>query len=587
MKNYIKLFFVLISVIGFTYSCNDDFMDRVPESELTSETFWTSEASLDIYNKGIYEEAGNNGKYSFMLGYYSSTWGSGYKGMGWEDCQSDNGAPNNSNLNEYAEVASGQHVVDANPDRKGWNWDLLRRVNYGLANYDKTPIAQAIINQYVAEARLFRAWFYFDKVKRFGDVPWIDEPLTIESEELYASRDPRAMVMQKVLEDLNFAVANLPEGNWSSGDRFDKYVALALKSRVCLYEGTHMKHHNRGDATMWLQEAANAALKIMESGMFTLFTTGDPENDYNTLFRQLDLTGNSETIAFRKYIRGINGHRFNGYQQARPNGMTKDLIEDYLCTDGLPTSLSAVYQGNLNLSDEFANRDPRLRQTALHPDDTQKYLSMSDYNAGIYPRFIEMSGGWRTTTGYTMIKYFDLPDFSKGYGGEENDAILFRLAEVYLNYAEAKEELGTLTQSDLDMSINKLRERVGMPNLEMGVAMDPKYAGEGISAMLVEIRRERRIEMAYEGFRYDDIIRWRKGEYLTKRILGMRFEDETAALYPGITMPTYLVNGEKYIDVYANSIYANRTFDPDKHYLFPIAISVISQNNNITQNPNW
>ncbi|WP_236973908.1 RagB/SusD family nutrient uptake outer membrane protein [Membranihabitans maritimus] len=584
MTNFKYILFLVALIVA---SCNDDFLNRVPESELNNETFWTSEASMEIYNNGIYNEAGNNGQYYFLKGYYSAPWQSGYIGMGWEDCRSDNGAPKDANLNRYQVVASGQHVIDDNPDFRGWNWSLLRRINFFLANFDKTPVSEEVKNKYAGEARFFRAWFYFDKVKRFGDVPWIDEPLNTESEALFAGRDSRVLIMENVLEDINFAIDNLPS-DWGKPGRFDKWVALALKSRICLYEGSYRKYHGVGeDVDKWFQNAADAAEEIITEGPFSLFDNNDPQNDYNMLFRQLDLSNNPEVLAFRKYVMGVNGHRYNGYQRARANGLTKDMVEDYLCTDGKPIELSSEYQGDNTIRAVYANRDPRLRQTSLHPDDAEKYLSQADFEAGPYPRFLGMVGGWKTTTGYTMIKYFDVPDFNKGYGQEENDAILFRLGEVLLNFAEAKAELGSITQADLDNSINKLRDRVDMPHLTMNVEMDPKYADEGLSALLIEIRRERRVELAYEGFRYDDLMRWAKGAYLEKRVLGMRFEEETAAEYPNAQLETIEIDGKKYIDVYQGSTFENRTFDPDKHYLFPIARSVIAQNPTIEQNPGW
>jgi len=325
----------------------------------------------------------------------------------------------------------------------------------------------------------------------------------------------------------------------------------------------------------------------MNEGPFSIYGTGDPLNDYNHLFRQLDLGEISEVIGYRKYVTGVFAHRFNGYQRAKANGLTKDLVEDYLCTDGKPIQLSSEYEGDAAITDVFANRDPRLRQTSLHPDDSEKYLTKNDFEAGPYPRFPGMTGGWKTSTGYTMIKYFDVDDFSKGFGKEENDAILFRLGEVLLNFAEAKAELRTLNQTDLDNSINLLRDRVNMPHLTMDVEIDPKYADSDLPAVLVEIRRERRIELAYEGFRYDDLRRWALGERLEMPVLGMRIDGDIDTQYPGANIKTTDVDGKQYIDVYAGSQFENRTFDPAKDYLFPIAKSVIAQNPAIEQNPGW
>lgn len=586
MKNQIYILPVLFAVLLF--SCNDDFLDRTPPADLNNETFWNSESSLEIYNNGIYNEAGNNGSYYFLLGYYNSAFASGYLGMPWEDCMSDNGAPKDSRLDQYQVVASGQRVVPDNPTQRGWRWGLLRRINFFLANYEKTPISEDIKNKYAGEARLFRAWFYFDKVKYFGDVPWIDKPLNTESDALYAPRDPRAEIMAHVLEDIDFAIEHLPDSWNSSTVRFDKWVALALKSRIALFEGTYQKYHNLGgDADKWFQEAVSASEELMADGPFSLFTNSDPLNDYNHLFRQVDLSEISEVIGFRKYVTGVFGHRYNGYQRGKANGLTKDLVEDYLCTDGKPIQLSSEYEGDATITDVFKNRDPRLRQTSLHPDDAEKYLTKNDFEAGPYPRFPGMTGGWKTSTGYTMIKFFDVPDFSKGFGKEENDAILFRLGEVMLNFAEAKAELGTLTQSDLDKSINLLRDRVNMPHLTVDVEMDPKYADLGLPAILVEVRRERRTELAYEGFRYDDLMRWAQGEQLADRVLGMRIEGDIETKYPGANIETTEVDGKQYIDVYAGSQFENRSFDPAKDYLAPIAKSVIAQNPEIEQNPGW
>ncbi len=592
MKNKIlNLICFLIISVSFN-ACDDGFLDRIPEAALNNETYWNSEASLKIYNNGIYNEAGGNFSYYFLLGYFSAPFQSGYYGMAWEDCMSDNAAPLDNSLNDYQIIATGQHVVPDYPDKRGWNWSLLYRINFFLENYNKTPVADETKNMYAGEVRLFRAWFYFDKVKHFGDVPWINETLNLDSEMLYAPRDSRSDVMAHVLEDINFAIAHLPEAWPSDEARFNRWAALALKSRIALYEGTYQKYHNQGgSADKWFQEAVNSAEEIIMNGPFSLYTTGDIENDYNMLFRQVDLHKVSEAIGFRKYVTGVFAHRYVGYERARRNGLTKDLAEDYLCTDGKPISLSSVYKGDENIYDFFSNRDPRLRQICLHPDDTEKYLIPSDVKAKDeklnYPRFSGMTGGWLTTTGYTMIKYFDVEEYFKGFGKEENDALLFRLGEVLLNYAEAKAELGNLTQMDLDLSINKLRERVGMPFLNLDVEMDPKYADTGLSAILLEIRRERRIELAFEGFRYDDLMRWAWGDRLENRVLGMRVEGDINDQYPNAQINTINLDGKNYVDVYKGSRFENRIFDPSKHYLFPIAKTVIAQNPAIEQNPGW
>lgn len=584
MKKCQYITLLLVIVAGST-GCKKAFLDRIPQSALSNETYWNSETDLRTYNNGIYNEAGNNGLYTFMLGYTNDPWTSGYEGEFWEDCKSDNMAPLDANLNKYAIIASGQYIVPANPDQGGWHWGLLRRINFFLENYQRVIASESIKEAYAGEARMFRAWFYFDKVKRFGDVPWVGRTLNINSDELYSAREPRSKIMDSVLADINFAVDHLPN-DWgaTNPNRLTRGAALALKARICLHEGTFRKYHQlaEGGVEQWLTEAADAADKLITEGRYALYFTGDIENNYNQLFRQVDLTGNKEVIFFRKYVDGVNGHRFCGYESRRPTGITRDFAEDYLCTDGKPIQLSPLYEGDINLKTEFKQRDPRFRQTVLHPQDSLKYTG---YRLP-YPRFLGM-GGYMTSTGYTPIKFYDIAEELRGYGKEQNDAIIFRLGEALLVYAEAKAELGTLTQGDLDRSVNKLRDRVGMPHLTLDPPMDPKYADQGLSSILVEIRRERRVELAVEGFRYDDLMRWAKGANLAKRVLGMRFEDSEAANFPDAQVKTITINGKKYIDVYQGSLFENRVFDPNKHYYFPVAIGVISMNPAIKQNPGW
>lgn len=263
------------------------------------------------------------------------------------------------------------------------------------------------------------------------------------------------------------------------------------------------------------------------------------------------------------------------------------MIEDYLCSDGLPISLSSLYQGDAQIEDVFMNRDPRLRQTILHPDDVPLY----QYNRNDtrpYPRLVGMEGGQRINTGYHIIKVYDVNTAHATYNTSDTPAIILRYGEVLLNYAEAMAELGTISQADLDVSINLLRDRVGMPHLDMGsVPVDPRYTADGVSPLIIEIRRERRVELFMEGFRYNDLKRWKQGKKLELPDLGIRWDDAAIARYSGATVQSRIVDGVPYIDVYAGTDWADPVFDESKHYLWPIPLSAISQNPNITQNPGW
>jgi hypothetical protein len=264
-----------------------------------------------------------------------------------------------------------------------------------MDNYGKAEVTDAIRNKYIGEARLFRGWYYGHLVSLFGDVPWVEHELTTESEELYAPRTPRADVMEKVLADLTFACDNLP-ANWGDGNapgRLNRWAALAVKSRICLFEGTWLKYHGGADANKWLTEAANAAEDLIKNGPHQLYTGGDAAHVYNAVHRMTDLTGVKEVIYWRKYATGVEVNHFLNYHAGYNGGATKDAVEDYLCDDGLPISLSDKYMGDEVYENIFENRDPRLRQTVLHPQD-QPYYSYGNhaYNVYTYPRIKGMSG---------------------------------------------------------------------------------------------------------------------------------------------------------------------------------------------------
>lgn len=593
MKNNILRFCLTLVAISFLVSCNDDFLQRSPLDQISSETFWNNENDLRVYNNRIYDLARNDYHVPILHGHDDGF--DSHKYSFWMlDEFADNIAPRHSRHTVYQQVRAGKHNVPsgANSQWFGYTndgWGFIRTINVGLANYNRAKAPQAVIDQYVGEARLFRGWFYADKVQKFGDVAWLDKELNIDSEELNAPRTPRDEVMTNVLADLTFAAASLPD-DWGDGGgpgRLNRFAALLVKSRVCLFEGTWQKYHGGSNANMWLQEAANAAKEIMDNSPYTLYTTGDPTTDYNAIHRVTDdLTGVPEVMYWRRYERGIFTNHVQSYHRGYNGGATKSMVEDYLCTDGLPITLSPLYQGDAQIEDVFENRDPRLRQTILHPEDVL-YYGYGNYDTRPYPRLRGMAGGQTIETGYHIIKVFDPIDAYRTYNTSQTPAIILRYGEVLLNYAEAMAELGTLTQGDLDISINLLRDRVGMPHMTMDVQMDPRYANDGVSALISEIRRERRVELFMEGFRYNDLRRWKQGKKLEQPDLGIRFDEAAVARYEGANINTTMVDGIPYVDVYQGTDWADPVFDESKHYLWPIPISVMSQNPNVKQNPGW
>lgn len=579
---------ILFSLAIVFQSCNNGFLDRLPTTDLNDGLYWNSEDDLKAYANGIYNQAGNNGDYMFFLGFTNTAFGSATHAVVPIEAQTDNHGSRASEHETFIRQAAGQHTVPNDATQGGWRWPFLRVCNVLLANYQSVPVAESIRNQYAGEALFFRAWFYLDKVQNFGDVPYVSIPLDTDSPQLFDKRMPRKQVMDSVLRDINLAIEYLPT-TWTNGPgRVTKYTALALKSRLALYEGTYRKYHGLGDAENYLRESLDASEKLMASNLYKIYTTGKPKTDYRSLFINSELANNPEIIMARNYVKGILTHNMSGYVQTLNAGPTRDFVDDFLCIEpdgsAKPIGLSSIYN-DASIENVFDNRDPRLAQIVLDPREEQAVFRS---NTG-YPRLLGM-GGDISATGYHLIKYFDYVQRQLATNSD-TDAPIFRYAEILLNYAEAKAELGSLSQSDLDRSINLLRDRAGVPRILLNPPMDPKYAGEGISSNLVEIRRERRIELCYEQTRYQDLMRWKKGSYLAKKVLGIRFEDSdrNSPRYAKVSssVKTVEVAGKKYIDVYAGSDFVNRIFDEDKHYLMPLPINVLSKNPALGQNPKW
>ena len=406
----------------------------------------------------------------------------------------------------------------------GWNWEYLRAVNFYLSHSVRCDDVNAR-EHFDGIARFFRAYFYFEKVKRFGEVPWFDRELSSTDPELFRPRDSRDFIMDKILDDLTYAINNI-------SDKKDLYnvthwTALALKSRICLFEGTFRKYHGIPGYEKFLNECATASKLFIDNAPYAIYQTG--AQPYRDLFSSMNAI-EEEVILARDYDRSQNVmHEANANTLSptygRP-GMNKKIVNSYLMTNGDRFTDQPGYE-TMQYYDEMQNRDPRLTQTVVGPG----YMRINS-DAVSSPNF------GASTTGYQITKW--VTDASgDGYLGSSNDYILFRAAEVYLNYAEAKAELGTLTQEDLEISIKKIRDRVGMPNIDMDAANanpDPYLCAlesgyQNVTGpnkgVILEIRRERTIELLLEGFRYYDIIRWKEGKVFEQPYKGMYF--------PGLT----------------------------------------------------
>lgn len=503
----------------------------------------------------------------------------------------------------------------------GWDFGTLRHINT-LFTYIDNCQDEAVKAEYTGLARFFRGCWYFQMVRDFGDVPWIDRELFSNDEQLYAARDSREVVMGHVIEDLDYAIANLPS-TVSSIYRVNKWTALAVKSRACLFEGTWRKYHNNDAYTQtwtnapeyYLNLAAQAAKTFMEDGPYTLYSTGNPNDDYRRLFALQDADP-GEIVLAMNYSLTVSFSHFASWQTCDLNSfaVNRKLVDAYLMADGTRFTDKSGWQ-TMEYADEVKDRDPRLAQSIRLPG-YKRYDS--DLN-----RVPQLSS---SISGYQSVK------FDQGYEycpdtwtATDADLPLLRSAEVLLNYAEAKAEAGTLTQEDLDVSVNLLRDRVGMPHLSMAAANanpddnflgNPEWGYRNVSGenkgVILEIRRERMVEFAQEGNqRWYDLMRWKEGKCLEQPYLGMYFpgpgsydfdsdgnidlclyEDEAPA---GITaLESYKIGEEVFLSNgtsgYLNYVEAkniSHVFNEDRDYLYPIPTGELSMNPKLTQNPGW
>lgn len=495
MKQFIYI--ILFSILFI--SCNDDFMNRQPRTEIGAERFFNTEEDLKMYIYGLYNFPGH--------GTYSA----------------DGGTDNQATTSGGVEIKN--IMQSPNPSSatvtSGWTWGRLRSINLFLANIDKANVAPDVKAHYEGLARFFRARFYMDKVKRYSDVPWYDIVIeTNDDESLFKTRDSRDFVIGKIFEDYAYAAEHVKTSQPTGA--IDKWGVLTYMSRDALYEGTYRKYHPElnlaSSSNVYLKIARDAAKRVIDSGEFSLYSTGNTENDYLSIFRSTDLSNNPEVILATFYdpneVRaGTSEWNFGNYEPSP----AKDLVQNYLMKDGTYYSSQEGFKTN-QFVEEFADRDPRLSQTYAYPGweliQTSTYVS----GAGIYVQQMN-----KNFTGYHLIKGF--ANNKEADFRNDLDYPVLRFAEVLLNYAESKAELNEFTSSDADITLNLLRRRVGMPDFNMNPSADPlsvaKYGN--ISPLLQEIRRERRVELAFEGFRFDDLMRWSAGKVIENVPEGLYF----------------------------------------------------------------
>ena len=546
-------------------SCNDSFLDRIPHDALTDANYWQTETHLSSV---------------------ANTFTSSLSGKDWlnkTEIMADS-APW-SVTTAWRTIGGGYFTSDASQINSVWSaaYTGIGRTNYFLNNYQRaTDVKEEVRERYAAEAYFYRAYNYWILTSLFGDVPLVTSELNVESPDVFRGRDARKDVIDRITKDLEDHYKALPEyvaAGSSDFGRVSQCAALALLSRIYLYNGRY-------------EDAVSACERAMSSTYYKLYSTGHPDVDYVNLFnytgRASRNPANKETLIAFVYNYDLGESSRTSHNLSRecwvPNDYarftpTASMIECYLTKDG------KIWDPNSATSyeDVFKDRDPRMTQSILAPGtkweggESGDMLS-TDKTVFTYPKFDNSKDGCMSYTGYYMRKYVE-PSTVKDVGHDDNDIVLIRYAEVLLNYAEAKEQLGTLTQSDIDKTINLLRDRVGMVHLKLSEIP----AGSDIRT---EIRRERRVELFFEGHRYFDIIRWKQGEILGEDLLGVRKDYlDPARLKEGIigNLKWKTVNGKEYL-----VLESGRTFDPEKNYLLPVPFTQMQLNPQLApNNPGW
>lgn len=561
-------------------SC-EDMLDYQPKDRLSPDTYFKTETDCELWTNNYYTV------FPSAEGIYSEPYDVIVRDV-------------------LADEISG--VRKPMPTDGNWNWEKLREMNFFLSRASQVE-DESVRLEYEGLTRFFRAYFYFEKVKRYGDVPWVDRPLGSDEEELYKGRDSRESVMEKVMEDVDFAIANLPEVQ--NVYRVTRWTARALKSRIALFEGTFRKYHGLDGYEEFLQACVNASEPFL-TGPYSIYTSGS--TPYQDLFTSQNAI-ETEIILARAYTSAISGmtHDVNGHltgaTMGRP-GMTRNVVNMYLMRDGSRYTDQENY-ATKTFVEECKNRDLRMAQTLRTPG--YKRIGGSKELAP------DLS---RSTTGYQLIKYLTEEKYDANKAST-NDMPLFRLAEVLLNYAEAKAELGTLKQADLDNTIRPLRARAGLPDLDMEEAnanpdpylSSPETGYANVTGdnkgVILEIRRERTLETPMEGLRYWDIMRWKEGKRFEKPIEGLYFPGTgeydldgngsvDVCIYdtekaPGNSADVlYLKLGSDIVlskgtsgNVLAHST-QQRIWNEQRDYLYPIPTDdrVLTQGA-ISQNPGW
>lgn len=595
----------LFLALGLT-ACFD--LNKMPEGVLSTTDAFTSTGEIRNYLDQFYE----NGlrEHNFNVG--------SAEGIVGKDMRSDNMASNvvDTRLAGETSLSSAEKLT---------NYTRIRNVNFLIMNIENSIEKGTEYEQCVGEAYYFRAWYYYQLFIDYGSLTWVSEPLDPSQEKMELPRDSRTVIVDHILADLDIAITNLNLQNNSASMRVHKDVARALKSEVALFEATWEKYHKaKGDDFYdktvtdekikdYLTQAAQAAREVIDRDNWKISNNGRPETDYRDLFIISDLSSNLEVLWFKKYDGDNVGNSVTRYlnKGGGQTGPTLSLVDDYLTREGTPFGGVTRENAQKVYGDELKPelRDPRLSQTvcmpgqALRPNGEYIYtvppLNGNSYNLN--------------TTGYSLLKFVEFNTTREAALDAENKgatpAIQFRYADVLLNYAEALVELNAEANETLiKAALKPLRDRAGMPEVDFDreYNTDADYPFHSLDKYTQAVRRERRIEKACEGRRFEDIQRWAVADILIKGqrpkgalFIGSNLKDNDAYENPALVYDQesgsnlYLTGnpGDARRYILPQNPKGNIDgwkFNLDRDYLLPIQLRMLSlTGNKWEQNPGW
>ena len=586
-----------------TFASCEDFLDKQPIEQIGTDEYFKDEASLEKYTNGF-------------LNSYTPSSGDVTRGDG------------NCDIIEVKQTSSYLYQPVWNSSLQGgWSnstWNFVYYINTFLERmHEAQGVSEAAFAHYEGTARFWRAWNYFELVKTFGGVPWYDHVVRSDSEEdLYKPRDSREYVMERVLEDLNYACERCYSFSaWLNNQKINRYIALGIKSRICLFEGTYRKYHRVDPSTgkawdpeynkdnKWLREAADACEELMEAGVYSLVNSpADVATQYRSLFTSPSVL-KQEVMWAREYndeknVRHDVTWYFTSGSMGQGWSLDADFVYTYLNRDGSRFTDRADYKST-TYAEQFENRDYRLQQTVISPE----YRKLVGGTSKLFAPDLSVS-----YTGYQVIKFNIDDDSYEASGICWNCLPILRYAEVLLNYAEAKAELGEFDDAVWDKTIKPLRERAGVKSI-YPTAADPYmveyFQNQVTDPFILEVRRERGIELTMENSRFQDIIRWHQGELFARPWKGVWISavdtpldlnadgtpETIVTANPKLqsTLNILMIDGaseagHKLSQGTSGNILPSTALErkwQDYKYVKPIPTTARQENPNLTQNPKW